>query len=320
MDKNDTCSQPFDIHKWVPVTILISCVLSVIGSLLIICTFIIWRDLRTKARKLLVYLSITNFLASVGYAYGISNNLLKSNFFNSTECEVQSGITTFSETSSYLWTVAIATYIYASIVKSCRMVLDWLIRIFHLVCWGVPLVTVVVAVNFKVLGYDNSCTTAGWCWIHNFSPKHKFEWMMWRLIGGKFWEMAAYFVLLILYFQINKCMCYQNQVADISNQRSVSAAADRIDHKLTAIPTIFLLLNIWSTLRFILTLCHKNVSNPVLFLLHGVGDSFQGAANCIIFCFCNDIIRRRFMQSCGNLFRGPCCYERTERTQRLLAD
>lgn len=111
------------------VVVLFSCALSFLGSSLIILTYIIWSDLRTTPRKLLVYLSVSDWLSAVSYAFGVWKVFHK----DSLDCVVQGAISTFANTSSFFWTVAIAVYLYVFIVRSSQRLADSLVLIFHLV-------------------------------------------------------------------------------------------------------------------------------------------------------------------------------------------
>ena len=54
----------------------------------------------------------------------------------------------------------------------------------------------------------------------------------------------------------------------------------KMDTKLTLIPLIFIFLRIWSTIRFVLYLCHSQaVSNIVLMCLHVSKYYFEQAIN-----------------------------------------
>lgn len=111
------------------VVVLCSCALSFLGSSLIVLTFVIWADLRTTPRKLLVFLSLADWLSAVSYAFGVWK-VFRS---DSVDCVVQGAISTFANTSSFFWTVAIAVYLYVFIVRSSRRVADSLVLFFHLV-------------------------------------------------------------------------------------------------------------------------------------------------------------------------------------------
>ncbi|KAM9430601.1 G-protein coupled receptor 157 [Salvelinus alpinus] len=275
------------------IVILISCALSFLGSLLIICTYIIWPDLRTTPRKLLVYLSVADFLSAGSYAYGVWS-VFES---NSVDCVVQGAISTFANTSSFFWTVAIAIYLYILIVKSNQRQADSFVLCFHVISWGIPLGITVAALSLGRIGYDASEVSVGWCWVSIQAPDH----VLWMLLTGKIWEFLAYLTLPVLYVLIKKHIHrahaalseYRPILACSPQSQSLSNMADR---KLTLIPIIFIALRIWSTVRFLLMLADSPArQNPVLVTLHGIGNTFQGAANCIMFVLFTQPIRSRLL-------------------------
>ncbi|XP_051805907.1 G-protein coupled receptor 157 isoform X2 [Acanthochromis polyacanthus] len=178
------------------VIVLFSCALSLLGSSLIIFTYIIWSDLRTTPRRLLVYLSVADWLSAGSYAYGVSR-VFRS---DSVDCVVQGAISTFANTSSFFWTVAIAVYLYFFIVRSSQRVADSLVLSFHFVSWGVPLAITIAAVCLNKIGYDASEVSVGWCWVRIHAPDR----VLWMLLTGKIWEFLAYLTLPILYILIKR--------------------------------------------------------------------------------------------------------------------
>lgn len=118
-----------ELFVYEQVVVLCTCVLSLAGSTLIFLTFVLWSDLRTTPRRLLVYLSVSDWLSAASYAYGVG----KVFHSNSLDCVAQGAISTFANTSSFFWTVAIAVYLYVFIVKSSQRLADSLVLSFHLV-------------------------------------------------------------------------------------------------------------------------------------------------------------------------------------------
>ncbi|XP_071764906.1 G-protein coupled receptor 157 isoform X2 [Centroberyx gerrardi] len=266
------------------VVVLISCALSFLGSSLIICTYIAWSDLRTTPRKLLVYLSLSDWLSAVSYAYGVWRVFDT----DSVDCVAQGAISTFANTSSFFWTVAIAVYLYVFIVRTNQRLADSLVLFFHIVSWGVPLAITVAALCMNKIGYDASEVSVGWCWVRIHAPDR----VLWMLLTGKIWEFLAYLTLPVLYILIKRHIHkahaalseYRPILASSPPSHSFSSMADR---KLTLIPIIFIVLRIWSTVRFILLLAGSPArQNPVLVTLHG-------AANCIMFVLFTQPIRTR---------------------------
>uniref|UniRef100_W5UER8 Putative G-protein coupled receptor 157 n=1 Tax=Ictalurus punctatus TaxID=7998 RepID=W5UER8_ICTPU len=282
-----------DVAVYEQVVVLLSCALSALGSVLVVSTYAKWPDLRTTPRQLLVFLSVADFLSAVSYSYGV----YKVFNANTWDCVTQGAISTFSNTSSFFWTVAIAVYLYIFIVQSSQRQADSLVLYFHLISWGIPLAITVAAVSMQKIGYDASEVSVGWCWISIEEDDH----VLWMLLTGKIWELLAYVILPLLYILIKRHIHkahaalseYRPILACNRLSHSIPAMADR---KLTLIPIIFIALRIWSTVRFVLLLSRSPAGqNPVLVTLHGIGNTFQGAANCIMFVLCTRPVRARLV-------------------------
>ncbi|XP_030078254.1 G-protein coupled receptor 157 [Microcaecilia unicolor] len=288
-----------DLYPFEQVIVLLSCALSFVGSSLIIFTHVLWPEFRSRPRQLLLYLSVADLLSATSYFYGVLRNFDSSSW----DCVLQGALSTFSNTSSFFWTVAVALYLYIIIVRSQQAPPDSLLCWIHLISWGIPLVITVTAVALQKIGYDASYVSVGWCWV-SITAKDR---ILWMLLTGKVWEMLAYIILPIFYLLIKKHIRLAH--AALSEYRPILASdhvyqprASIADKKLVIIPLIFIFLRIWSTVRFFLTLCDSPVvHNPVLVILHGVGNTFQGGANCILFVLCTEVIRERLLSLL-------CCY------------
>ncbi|KAK9954289.1 hypothetical protein ABG768_016370 [Culter alburnus] len=282
-----------DVYVYEQVVILASCILSFFGSFLIICTYVHWLDLRTTPRKLLVYLSVSDLLSALSYFYGVVR-IFDS---DSADCIAQGAISTFANTSSFFWTVAIAIYLYVFIVKSSQRQADNLVLYFHLISWGVPFAITVAALSLHKIGYDASEVSVGWCWVNIQAEDH----VLWMLLTGKIWEFIAYATLPVLYIlikiHIKRAHAALSEYRPILTSSPIShSLSSMADRKLTLIPIIFIMLRVWSTIRFLLLLAGSSAGhNPVLVTLHGIGNTFQGAANCIMFVLLTPSIRSRLV-------------------------
>ncbi|XP_045849468.1 G-protein coupled receptor 157 isoform X2 [Meles meles] len=277
--------------------VLLSCVLSALGSGLLVATHALWPDLRTRARRLLLFLSLADLLSAASYFYGVLQDFAGPSW----DCVLQGALSTFANTSSFFWTVAIALYLYLSIVRAAREPrAGRLLWAFHVVSWGVPLVITVAAVALKKIGYDASDVSVGWCWVDLEAEDR----LLWMLLTGKLWETLAYVALPVLYFLTRKHINRAHEA--LSEYRPILSEAHRLqrrasvaDKKLIFIPLIFICLRVWSTVRFVLTLCGSPaVQSPVLVVLHGIGNTFQGGANCIMFVLCTQAVRTRLFSLC----------------------
>ncbi|XP_048375516.1 G-protein coupled receptor 157 [Sphaerodactylus townsendi] len=285
------------VSPWERAAVLGSCALSAAGSGLLVATHARWPELRTRPRQLLLWLSLADLLSAAAYFYGA----LRAFRGPSWDCVAQGALSSFANTSAFFWTVAVALELYLAIVRGAPA-RPALLALFHALSWGVPLVITAVAVALKKIGYDASDVSVGWCWI-DIEAKDR---VLWMLLAGKLWEILAYFTLPVFYILIRKHI--NRAHAALSEYRPILSRTTAFqprtsvaDKKLILIPLIFILLRIWSTVRFVLTLCDSPaVQNPVLVVLHGIGNTFQGGANCIMFVFCTRVVRNK-------LFSCLCC-------------
>ena len=179
--------------------------LSIIGSLAIIASFWLWRDLRTISRQILVYISIADFLTSGGNLVGASAASPHYRIMGRDICAEQSLVTTTSCLSFIMWTTILSVHLYLSIargdaetniVSQCTMV------VFG---WVIPIVVTLSAYLLNALGGDNSNASGGWCWLrdHPDFPRNvscRDSRLMWSLLTGKGWEIPSYIVVPFFYF------------------------------------------------------------------------------------------------------------------------
>ena len=133
-------------------------VLSILGSSLILLTFVCFRDLRTTARHFLASLSLADNLLAASHILGLLFNYRR--FICKTEtgagdtlCTVQAAATMFGTLSVFAWTLAIAVYM-CSIVVFKRRATKWSVVLSHVLCWGVPAALVVGYGSAGYLGFD----------------------------------------------------------------------------------------------------------------------------------------------------------------------
>lgn len=121
---------PTQLYASERVVVLVSCVLSFLGSSLLVCTHALWPELRTRPRQLLLYLSLADLLSALSYFYGVLQDFDRTSW----DCVLQGALSTFSNTSSFFWTMAIALYLYITIVRGSPTGTG-LLCCFHAVRW-----------------------------------------------------------------------------------------------------------------------------------------------------------------------------------------
>ena len=134
-------------------------ILSVLGSCIIILTFILFKDIRTPSRHIIVCIAISDLISSLSNCAGL---FIKSN----TACVIQSFVGSASILSSFLWTMFLAVFLFTTVVLENpylgkRLIFPW----FHLVSWFLPLSINITAAVLRELGNNQDLGTGGWCWI-----------------------------------------------------------------------------------------------------------------------------------------------------------
>jgi len=270
--------------------------LSIAGACTIIVTYLLWPETHTKLRQLLVWLSVSDLGTAVGHVMGL--------FFSPGEgiaCTFQSAFAAFSAMSSYMWTIAVALFLYLGLKMSFVKKPDNTHRIFvgfHICCWGFPLAIIIWAWANSALGYDNR-HKVGWCWIH---PSSSIIWpvddrseIFWHMMVGIGLELVAYAVSQYLYVA-SMCELSSKKFTALASNQSFKEALSGADKKLIAVPLIFIFARIWGSIRTMtIDFAGETPNLYWLTVVQGIGDSAQGWANCILFCFLTKRWRQLFL-------------------------
>lgn len=140
-------------------------ILSIIGCLIIIGSFILYKDIRTPSRHIIVYLSISDLIVALANFY-ISWADPSSIVDNKITCKIQGFIATTGMLWSFMWTMALAIFLNILIVQKRPQLADSLLHpYFHVVCWLIPLCINVVALCLEKIGNPHDFVSSGWCWI-----------------------------------------------------------------------------------------------------------------------------------------------------------
>lgn len=193
---------PFELPYNREIFIVVSA-FSLFGSVAIIVTYFIWRDLQITSRKFLVYISFGDFWFVFPSLVILLRREYKNNDFS---CKFQSFVSTTGIMWSFFWTTSLAIFLYFALVKKRHDIAEKLMVPFHVLNWSMPLVFTVMAYVNHQLGYSDGAGTGGWCWIRVTHNKPKSETVLWMLITGKLWEILSYVINSVLYFCITQAI------------------------------------------------------------------------------------------------------------------
>ena len=207
----------------------VTCVLSAIGSLLIIYSYFCFRDLRTRAREVLAHISFMDLGVAVANVVGILvefDSKWGQCYYNSTltingeknvfaynqscadevsrkygiACVVQAAIAEFCTMGSVFWTMALAVYLYFLIVHGTRLAR----RVFfslYLFCYAMPLFITAWLLARSRLGYARM-ESSGWCSVVTMDPKGR-DSLFYSFFSYDLWMLLTFIVSAVLVFYVH---------------------------------------------------------------------------------------------------------------------
>ncbi len=153
---NTTSSTAFDVkQQHLRYVVAAVCFLSMIGAILIVLSYVCIKQIRTRARQILVHLSLadfgvacSNFIGTTVYfdQYIRGCNDSTSHVIPCATlhhlCKTQAFFAGYSTLVSVLWTLFLALYIYCLIVYSQRRLHVIVVYCGYIICWGMPLLVI----------------------------------------------------------------------------------------------------------------------------------------------------------------------------------
>jgi len=163
--------------------------------------------------------------------------------------------------ASFLWIGAIVYTVYLVLVQDIGRKIESYLPRYLLICWGIPLLSVVWIAIFGRFG------DAGWaCWIPRSYPWLRFFWYYFPL--GLVFVYTAY---------MNCCGGLSSAVLNVSHRA-------RLNSRLRLYSAVFLVIRLPSVINRVLDLF---LAEPtfVFSLLHAMFSPLQGFANACVFGF-----------------------------------
>ena len=204
--------------SWISIT---SGFLSIMGSLLIMFTYIRWKDIRqSTARVIVFWLALADLLSCISYIIGSTLSFIPYDSISRSTyeklCTATSVVITYFPKTAILWTVFLAVYFVITLVlRSPRK--KWLMLSFHLIGWTLPLLVTIPAAFTNWLGHGEFTQGSSWCFISDNSFINKsvsdFESYMsiyftMEVVCGLMWDVGAVICVTVCYSLIlinNRC-------------------------------------------------------------------------------------------------------------------
>ena len=148
----------------------VSCCLSVFGSLLIIFSYILFKKRRTRAREILLHISLMDLGVALANLIGLSVYFDQFYFeyhenvphYIDNLCKTQAFFAAYCTLSSILWTIALAGFLYFLIMHHKTRRAIYFLWCSYVVCYALPLFVCLWLVTTGKLGYS-PLDSSGWC-------------------------------------------------------------------------------------------------------------------------------------------------------------
>eukprot|EP01006_Ploeotia_vitrea_P026309 TRINITY_DN59281_c0_g1_i1.p2 TRINITY_DN59281_c0_g1~~TRINITY_DN59281_c0_g1_i1.p2 ORF type:complete len:284 (-),score=133.68 TRINITY_DN59281_c0_g1_i1:48-899(-) len=215
-------------------------------------------------------------LSDVFYSIG---NMMANPSEGSAACYIQALLISYFELSSMFWTVAIAYTLHQTIIKGNMSFathdLQANMKLFHQLCWGVPLVLTILP--FTTDSYGRA---GAWCWISTERGGDAAAGTAWRFIQFylPLWACIGYNSWV--YFHVSKKLVVLRQSIPESGG-DANARSYQMLERVKFYPLVLVLCYLFGTINRI----YQIFGNPVFWLavLHTLGASSQGIGNSIVY-------------------------------------
>lgn len=186
----------------------VTCVLSMIGSVLIVLSYVCFKWMRSTSRVILLHLSLMDFMVACANFVGsvVDFNTLLEPSVNTTTphpstshevysilCVTQASFALYGTLGSILWTIAIAVHIYLSLMLSNSKLIARAVYCYYLVCYGIPALMTAWFVATSKLGRDP--IGGSWCTVDSSSYFNVFY-------GSNIWVYIACILVPVLSFPL----------------------------------------------------------------------------------------------------------------------
>jgi hypothetical protein len=226
--------------------------LGLLGALFIISTFLLFREIRLFSTRLIFFLSLSDFMASLcWFPFG---------YLSDVSCLAQAMGLQFFLCSSLLWTMCISLSLvfafYSDRFESFELSQN--MKYYHIICWGIPLLSVVICFSFG--RYAN---VGPWCFLVPDS--------LFRLF---------YYVPLTMVFLVNSGVFVAVRLKIAQHRYSIEA-------RMNVMVSFYLLAFLASQLPS-LTNGLQNFFQPanpvfILYIFHALFQPMQGFFNCLVY-------------------------------------
>lgn len=198
----------------------ITCGLSIIGSLLIILSYIIHKKNRTKSREILVHISLMDLGVGLSNLIGVlvyydqfysysDDGFYEAQVYIDNLCKTQAFFAAYCSLGSIFWTTALAGYLYIAILYHQNPKFSvYFLRFCYFLCYGLAFTISIWLVLSHKLGYS-PFDSSGWCSLIVKDPVSGKSNLFVVVFAYDLWMYFAIFLIIVFYIAIRSFLSNQ---------------------------------------------------------------------------------------------------------------
>lgn len=200
------------VPSYITVIAGVTCALSILGAFFIITSYVCFKELRTRAREVIVHISAMDLLTAMANLIGIAINFdsrlshnpllpLPPHYHTYNKlCIAQATIAVFGNLSSIFWTIAIAVYFYVCIMTEDNKTIKRSLYAFYVICYGLPILILVWFLPTGKIGFA-PVAGSGWC-SFVIDTKEDPEDAITQFFGNSLWMYVSFLLIPIICFSL----------------------------------------------------------------------------------------------------------------------
>lgn len=212
------------IHKGheIRIVVMVTCGLSMLGSLFIILSYVLFRTLRSRARQILLHISVMDFGVAAVNLIGAAAyfdryfsrpdclgtdihahpHICPVNATIKNLCTAQAFFAAYFTYSSVLWTIALSLYLYFLIVHHGTKRAKYILLFSYFFCYLMPALLSLWLVFTGRLGYA-PYNSGGWCTLILKDPWTGKPNVYVTVIGYDLWIYLAFILVPVLSISVH---------------------------------------------------------------------------------------------------------------------
>ena len=204
---NNSVNFPLEKHVLVRVLVMTVSFLTMIGSIVVVLSYVCIKSLRSQARQIVLNLSVMDFGIGLANFSGAAINFDKYYFIGRYEnvsgtidglCKVQAFVALFATFSSVFWTMSLAVYMYLIVFHFFQRSIVLYIPLCYLVCYGLPIALTIWLLFTDRLG-NAPYNSSGWCGIILVNPSDNSVDIFAAVFGYDIWIYLTFFLCTVIY-------------------------------------------------------------------------------------------------------------------------